>query len=73
MHRYIISLNITDYMTTTASDLLKKKFKVDFRQNLVLKIVQKVRVIEKQCTGTGAIKRQIPILNPKREINKYYK
>ena len=25
----------------------------------------------KQCTGTGAIKRQIPLLKPKREINKY--
>ena len=32
-----------------------------------------VQVIEKQWTGTGAIKRQIPLLKPKREINKYYK
>ena len=24
-------------------------------------------------TGTGAIKRQIPLLIPKREMNKYYK
>ena len=31
------------------------------------------KVIEKQWTGTGAIKRQIPLLKPKREINKYYK
>ena len=29
------------------------------------------KVIEKQLTGTGAIKRQIPLLKPKREINKY--
>ena len=27
-------------------------------------------VIEKQCTGTGAIKSQIPLLKPKWEINK---
>ena len=32
-----------------------------------------IKVIEKQRTGTGAIKRQIPLLKPKREINKYYK
>ena len=32
-----------------------------------------IEVIEKQLTGTGAIKRQIPLLKPKREINKYYK
>ena len=32
-----------------------------------------VKVIEKQRTGTGAIKRQIPLLKPKREIDKYYK
>ena len=31
------------------------------------------KVIEKQCTGTGKIKRQIPLLKPKREINEYYK
>ena len=31
------------------------------------------KAIEKQWTGTGAIKRQIPLLKPKREINKYYK
>ena len=31
------------------------------------------KVIEKQCTGTGANKRQNPLLKPKREINKYYK
>ena len=31
------------------------------------------KVVEKQRTGTGAIKRQIPLLKPKREINKYYK
>ena len=30
------------------------------------------KVIEKQWTGTGAIKWQIPLLKPKREINKYY-
>ena len=30
----------------------------------------RVKVIEKQLTGTGAIKRH---LKPKREINKYYK
>ena len=35
--------------------------------------LKQVKVIEKQCTGTGAIKRQIPLLKPKREINKYYK
>ena len=29
-----------------------------------------VEVIEKQWTGTGAIKRQIPLLKPKREIKK---
>ena len=28
-------------------------------------IVDKVKVIEKQCTETGAIKRQIPLLKPK--------
>ena len=33
----------------------------------------KVKVREKQLTGTGTIKRQIPLLIPKREINKYYK
>ena len=32
-----------------------------------------MKVIEKQWRGTGAIKRQIPHLKPKREINKYYK
>ena len=32
-----------------------------------------MRVIEKQSTGTGAIKRQIPLLKPQREVNKYYK
>ena len=32
-----------------------------------------LKVIEKQWTGTGAIKDQIPLLKPKREINKYYK
>ena len=32
-----------------------------------------VQVREKQRTGTGTIKRQIPLLIPKREINKYYK
>ena len=32
-----------------------------------------LKVIEKQWTGTGAIKRQIPLLKPKREVNKYYK
>ena len=32
-----------------------------------------LKVIEKHGTGTGAIKRQIPLLKPKREINKYYK
>ena len=37
------------------------------------KIAYKVKVIEKQWTGTGAIKRQIPLLKQKREINKYYK
>ena len=31
------------------------------------------KVIEKQLTGTGAIKIQNPPLKPKREINKYYK
>ena len=31
------------------------------------------KVIEKQRTGTGAIKRQIQLLKPKQEINKYYK
>ena len=31
------------------------------------------KIREKQKTGTGAIKRQIPLLIPKREINKYYK
>ena len=31
------------------------------------------KVIEKQSTGTGAIKRQIPLLKPKQEINKYHK
>ena len=35
--------------------------------------VRVTKVIEKQRTGTGAIKRQIPLLKPKREINKYYK
>ena len=30
------------------------------------------KVIEKQLTGTGAIKRQIPLLKTKQEINKYY-
>ena len=34
---------------------------------------QTLIVREKQLTGTGAIKRQIPLLIPKREINKYYK
>ena len=28
-----------------------------------------IKVIEKQRTGTGAIKRQIPLLKPKRDIN----
>ena len=32
-----------------------------------------VEEIKKQCTGIGAIKRQIPLLKPKRKINKYYK
>ena len=32
-----------------------------------------LKVIEKQLTETGAIKRQIPLLKQKREINKYYK
>ena len=32
-----------------------------------------LKVREKQYTGNGAIKRQIPLLIPKREINKYYK
>ena len=32
-----------------------------------------IKVIEKQRTGTGAIKRQIPLLKPKWEINKYHK
>ena len=32
-----------------------------------------LKVIDKQRTGTGAIKRQIPLLKPKQEINKYYK
>ena len=40
---------------------------------LILFICQVVKVIEKQWTGTGAIKSQIPLLKPKREINKYYK
>ena len=31
------------------------------------------KVIEKRSTGTGAIKRQILLLKPKWEINKYYK
>ena len=35
--------------------------------------IQLLKVIEKQLTGTGGIKRQIPLLKPKREINKYYK
>ena len=36
-------------------------------------IKQIIKVIGKQWTGTGAIKGQIPLLKPKREINKYYK
>ena len=32
-------------------------------------MVSALEVIEKQWTGTGAIKRQIPLLKPKREIN----
>ena len=31
------------------------------------------KVIEKEWTGTGAIKGQIPLLKSKREINKYHK
>ena len=38
----------------------------------LLKLYSVIEVIEKQLTGTGAIKRQIPLLKPKREINKYY-
>ena len=38
-----------------------------------VKLFTIVKVIEKQRTGTGAIKRQIPLLKPKWEINKYYK
>ena len=45
---------------------------IDFRRK-IRKRYTPVKVIEKQRTGTGAIKRQIPLLKPKREINKYYK
>ena len=36
-------------------------------------VLDALKVVEKQWTGTGAFKRQIPLLKPKREINKYYK
>ena len=39
----------------------------------VLHLFMLVKVIEKQLTGTGAIKRQTPLLKQKREINIYYK
>ena len=47
-----------------------------FLFNMVLCFVRKTsmhKLIEKQCTGIGTIKRQIPLLKPMREINKYYK
>ena len=36
----------------------------------VILIITVIKVIEKQWTGTVAIKRQIPLLKPKQEINK---
>ena len=47
-----------------------------FTQDKAIRYLAKMlsnKVIEKQLTGTGAIKRRIPLSKPKREINKYYK
>ena len=48
-------------------------FAITEAQNLAYSVIRIIQVIEKQSTGTGPIKRQIPLLKPKREINKYYK
>ena len=43
------------------------------QQKLSISTFPIIKVIEKQRTGAGAIKRQILLLKPKGEINKYYK
>ena len=47
------------------SEFYRRHYELISKFNVGLK-----KVIEKQWTGTGAIKRQIPRLKPKREINK---
>ena len=55
---------------------LKERFISFWKKRMVRKLVKKLRTYKsnrKAITGTEAIKRQIPLLKPKREINKYYK
>ena len=49
------------------------QFSTDILFTIPYQMTQVWKVIEKQWTGTGAIKSQIPLLKPKREINKYNK
>ena len=76
IYHFLVSKHFEFKMLKTPSIVL---FKASLRTKrgtyspIALHICCFVNVIEKQWTGTGAIKRQIPLLKPKREINKYYK
>ena len=74
----LICLDLKEGASSLARNLWKEHFTmyelVDImRQKDDLAFAQLLEVIEKQSTGTGAIKRQIPLFKPKREIKKYYK
>ena len=55
--------------TVKASEAFGRLHTNVWEQNGIRLDTKLKKVIEKQCTGTGAIKRQIPLLKPKREKN----
>ena len=76
--RTIIYYLVLEKLTNTLKQELNgtkayEETSIDEKSAIATQMKYLIKVIEKQLTGTGAIKRQIPLLKPKREINKYYK